>query len=340
MKFDCKVIEDLIPLYLDNVCSDESRNIVEEHLQECEKCRALIDKMPFVKVAHIDKDESEKISIAKRGFKKIHRRWLTSLIATFMLIPIIFLGIMGYNEAHSAGIAFTNFDDIYRCLKYLHYIKNGNYEKAVQMVDFSENDYQLVDSVKDMTPDEYQKYMSERFVTKLKEYQKLGISIKNIRYDSAYRWDNGVWCICVSIDEVYPDGSKQKIVIHMDGETMLSGAYSYPSKSETERDDYIDEILNLYSEDEALWYQDFDVTFELKEGEKAIIRRNKNKEIDNTDIINLTYGTGTSMIEEPYYQDTFETSVAGKYSVFIYDNNGKEKFLTREEIEIEIISYD
>jgi len=28
----CEVIQDLLPLYIDNICSDESRRMVTEHL--------------------------------------------------------------------------------------------------------------------------------------------------------------------------------------------------------------------------------------------------------------------------------------------------------------------
>ena len=41
----CEVIQDLLPLYVDDCCSMESRRLVEEHLKECEKCRELVQKM-------------------------------------------------------------------------------------------------------------------------------------------------------------------------------------------------------------------------------------------------------------------------------------------------------
>jgi hypothetical protein len=256
-----------------------------------------------------------------------------------MLIPLIFVGIMGYNETHKSGIAFSNIDDIYRCYKYLNYIKSGQYHKAVQMVDFSENEYTLVDCVSHMTLDEYQEYMAERFVRKLEEYNELGLSITNIRFNSAYRWDDGVWCICLAFDEIYPDGSKQTVIAHMNGETMYAGAYSLPDKNKTERDDYLDTILTLYAEEESSWYKDFEVSFELKEGEKAIIRRNKNSHINVKGVFHITFGTGTSLNDEPYYQDVFETSVPGKYSVITCEADGTTRYLTFDELDIEIVRY-
>lgn len=39
MKLSCKVVSDLPPLNKDEVCRDESKALVEEHLQECENCK-------------------------------------------------------------------------------------------------------------------------------------------------------------------------------------------------------------------------------------------------------------------------------------------------------------
>jgi len=44
-KISCKVIDDLCPLYVDDVCSDESKNIIEEHILECEDCKTKLQSM-------------------------------------------------------------------------------------------------------------------------------------------------------------------------------------------------------------------------------------------------------------------------------------------------------
>lgn len=41
----CGVIEDLLPLYLDGICTEESRNIVETHLKDCKDCKKLYESM-------------------------------------------------------------------------------------------------------------------------------------------------------------------------------------------------------------------------------------------------------------------------------------------------------
>ncbi len=45
MKFPCDLIKDILPLYYDKVCSDESKKIVEQHLSECDSCNKYYNQM-------------------------------------------------------------------------------------------------------------------------------------------------------------------------------------------------------------------------------------------------------------------------------------------------------
>ena len=42
---NCKIIQDLLPLYCDRVCSEESAQLVEEHLADCGDCTALLAEL-------------------------------------------------------------------------------------------------------------------------------------------------------------------------------------------------------------------------------------------------------------------------------------------------------
>ena len=45
MSKECEMIKDLIPLYVDDVCSAETKARVQEHIEKCESCRTLVEKM-------------------------------------------------------------------------------------------------------------------------------------------------------------------------------------------------------------------------------------------------------------------------------------------------------
>ena len=40
MNMNCRIADDLLPLYVDGVCSPDSRALLEEHLRTCPACRA------------------------------------------------------------------------------------------------------------------------------------------------------------------------------------------------------------------------------------------------------------------------------------------------------------
>ncbi|MFN7253527.1 MAG: zf-HC2 domain-containing protein [Anaerobacillus sp.] len=44
-KVSCEIIKDMLPLYYDGVCSDDSKRMVEEHLSKCNACKIELEKI-------------------------------------------------------------------------------------------------------------------------------------------------------------------------------------------------------------------------------------------------------------------------------------------------------
>ena len=44
-KTSCNIIKDILPLYVDEVVSEDTRNLVSEHIEYCENCRKKYDEM-------------------------------------------------------------------------------------------------------------------------------------------------------------------------------------------------------------------------------------------------------------------------------------------------------
>ena len=75
MKTPCNVIRDLLPLYQDGVCSPESRQLVAEHLEECETCRAEWERMSApIPTAHPQVEERTVVAAASSAWKRGRRR--------------------------------------------------------------------------------------------------------------------------------------------------------------------------------------------------------------------------------------------------------------------------
>ena len=99
-KIPCHIIQDLMVLYEDNVCSEESRQIVEEHIAECEECRKLYQiarvEIPDITLGGTEendfRDAAEELKkIARNTCKRLERRVtykhiLTVAITIFLLM--------------------------------------------------------------------------------------------------------------------------------------------------------------------------------------------------------------------------------------------------------------
>jgi hypothetical protein len=150
MNLKCTVIEDLLPLYIDGICSEDTKEIVEKHLAECPACMQKHKSMseavlPEELCSEGNKKESDKESqkavlkentinsfTAKKAFKKIRKRFIALILLILFTIPNIYLCI---NQADGDGVSYTNLDDIYKANRILSEIKKGNYEKAFSHLD-------------------------------------------------------------------------------------------------------------------------------------------------------------------------------------------------------------
>ncbi len=45
MNKECEITRDLIPLYIDHIASDASRDYVEEHVAHCPECQKILNDM-------------------------------------------------------------------------------------------------------------------------------------------------------------------------------------------------------------------------------------------------------------------------------------------------------
>ncbi len=45
MKIACEIIQDLLPLYAEKICSKQSEELVEEHIAECGECKAFLEML-------------------------------------------------------------------------------------------------------------------------------------------------------------------------------------------------------------------------------------------------------------------------------------------------------
>lgn len=101
MKYDCDIIQDLLPLYQDKICSGRSREIVEEHISECTICRNIAEHMGDSTVE--EKLIKEKDSVVQKYQKRVNRKATTigTAMAGILMIPVLVCLICNLAVGHA-----------------------------------------------------------------------------------------------------------------------------------------------------------------------------------------------------------------------------------------------
>lgn len=96
MKTSCDIIKDMLPLYVDGVCSEGSRAAVDEHLKDCESCKAELEtiKRGWEIESVIVPEREDALSSQARFFKRRSAALGTVFAGVFML-PVLICLIVG-----------------------------------------------------------------------------------------------------------------------------------------------------------------------------------------------------------------------------------------------------
>lgn len=87
----CEVARDLMPLVADDVASEASRTLVNEHMESCENCKAYYAGM----TAQLEKDTSQpEDSNFIRFCRRMEKRFKMKRVLIFLIIIAILLGVL------------------------------------------------------------------------------------------------------------------------------------------------------------------------------------------------------------------------------------------------------
>lgn len=115
MKIDCGIVQDLIPSYVDGLCSDSSKVCVEEHTKECEECRAFLMECRSVEFSGKALEEKQ-----LDGLRKVKKKLKLQNMFSYglLLIVIVFaayfftanigaIGVRWYYGLYAVAVAAT-----------------------------------------------------------------------------------------------------------------------------------------------------------------------------------------------------------------------------------------
>lgn len=92
----CTIIQDVLPLYVDEVVSQDTKEMVDEHLQYCEKCQKEYDAMKQELYIPAENKAFQFKEISKKWRKKKVIISITSVFITAIILLGAYLSVFYY----------------------------------------------------------------------------------------------------------------------------------------------------------------------------------------------------------------------------------------------------
>lgn len=153
-KKDCKIVEDLLPSYIDNLLSEESKVFVENHLKTCEICQKTYNEMTS-EIQKEDIQNTENIKIIKKYKRKI------KTLKVFVILAILILLAIGFSVLAFRYSVVKN-----ALLRNINYDVCGNfrieqYEESIERYEYHTTTYFAESKMKKVKGDEVLEYWED-----------------------------------------------------------------------------------------------------------------------------------------------------------------------------------
>ena len=87
MKKECKIIQDLLPNYIEKLTNNETNSFVEEHLKECTECQKIFENMEKDINAKTTKKDNREVNYIKKYNKKL--KFFKNVLLIIILLYVI-----------------------------------------------------------------------------------------------------------------------------------------------------------------------------------------------------------------------------------------------------------
>lgn len=176
MKLPCRVIEDMLPMYYDKVCSEESATLIEEHLKHCPRCsQILTDLSTDIAVSKESIDDIKPLKKIQKNYKRKKLYWLLAISLVLLLLPVAFLAGNEHGEQSEQSDEYPVEDAISSANTFMECLKEGDYAKAYTFFDFEDVIYYAQqDGVDDEVLANFEADGLERFCEVGAELEDLG----------------------------------------------------------------------------------------------------------------------------------------------------------------------
>ncbi|MBQ8010102.1 MAG: zf-HC2 domain-containing protein [Oscillospiraceae bacterium] len=262
---NCEMVQDLIPLYSEGLCSDVSRKIVEEHTAVCKTCRQLLTQIPTDAVPDVPVPDESK------AFRKVHKKMKKSRLRNVILSALLAAVVIPVGVLTVGQIVKTpeiqSFETVWQSIEVKQLVKKlakgdiegymaeSSWSNALKInnVHFTMQDYEII-RMQDT------ENLKKAYENAFAENEVDRISVRS-NYTGMY---NDSACVVYTIAELYfENGSQIEVHFTKESDGLYSGYYMSSANTE-ERNDF-QHAFNYVNQHELLpdgWFEELLMTGE------------------------------------------------------------------------------
>lgn len=93
MRNECNIIRDILPLYIDEMVSEDTVSFVEEHLEKCAACRTELENMKAPNALEIAASDTQ--ANDEKPLKAFAKKWnIICKVISFIMFIIMLISIL------------------------------------------------------------------------------------------------------------------------------------------------------------------------------------------------------------------------------------------------------
>ena len=89
-KKDCKIVQDLLPNYIEDLTNEETNYFIDEHIKECPECQKILENMQKEIKLNTKKRDDREVKYIKKYSKRI--KLLRNILLIIVVLFVIFVG--------------------------------------------------------------------------------------------------------------------------------------------------------------------------------------------------------------------------------------------------------
>lgn len=122
-KKECKIVQDLLPSYIDDLTTNETNDYINEHLEKCKECVTILEKMKKDFNLNIIKKDDREVKYIKKFNKKMNILKLIILLSlvifiVFTAMKVIIISSLSKNAENTINI------ENYHTVTYSYYLED------------------------------------------------------------------------------------------------------------------------------------------------------------------------------------------------------------------------